>query len=125
MRPPNSALTLAALVVLAAACTSNDSGAAERPLTITSTDDACDASASEAPSGNIMFEVINRGTQVTEVYLLADDGLRIIGEVENIGPGITRNLVVQVAAGQYIVECKPGRVGDGIRSEFTVTDPGA
>ena len=29
----------------------------------------------------------NDGSQVTEFYLLGEDGLRIVGEVENIGPG--------------------------------------
>ena len=33
------------------------------------------------------FEVTNKGSKVTEFYLLAADGLRIVGEVENIGPG--------------------------------------
>jgi iron uptake system component EfeO len=77
-----------------------------------------------APSGNVVFEVTNGGSDVTEFYLLADDGLRIIGEVENIGPGITRNLVVRASPGDYFTACKPGMVGDGIRAPFTVTDSG-
>ena len=89
-----------------------------------STDDACEVSAAAAPSGNLVFEVTNDGSEVTEFYLLADDGLRIIGEVENIGPGISRNLVVQAAPGGYFTACKPGMVGDGIRSAFTVSDSG-
>jgi iron uptake system component EfeO len=108
-----------------AACTSNDSSTEAGALTVSSTADECELSASEAPSGNVVFEVTNDGVEVTEFYLLADDGLRIIGEVENIGPGITRNLVVQAAPGSYLAACKPGMVGDGIRSPFTVTDSGA
>jgi iron uptake system component EfeO len=72
-----------------------------------------------------VFEVTNDGPEVTEFYLLADDGLRIIGEVENIGPGLTRTLVVQAGPGSYVTACKPGMVGDGIRGTFTVTDSGA
>ena len=37
---------------------------------------------------------------MTEFYLLAEDGLRIVGEVENIGPGLNRALVVAAPAGQ-------------------------
>ncbi|MEZ5229884.1 MAG: cupredoxin domain-containing protein [Acidimicrobiales bacterium] len=94
-------------------------------MSVRSTADACEVSATEAPSGNVVFEVENGGSDVTEFYLLADDGLRIIGEVENIGPGITRNLVVRVAPGSYVTACKPNMTGDGIRGGFTVTDSGA
>ena len=86
--------------------------------------DSCIVSAESAPSGNVVFEVTNEGSEVTEFYLLADDGLRIVGEVENIGPGITRNLVVQAAPGEYFTACKPGMVGDGIRAAFEVTESG-
>jgi iron uptake system component EfeO len=34
------------------------------------------------------------GTQVTEFYLLGEDGLRIVAEVENVGPQLSRQLVV-------------------------------
>ena len=34
------------------------------------------------------------GDQVTEFYLLGEDGLRIVAEVENVGPSITRALTV-------------------------------
>ena len=53
-----------------------------------------------------------------------EDGLRIVGEVENIGPGLSRDLVVTCPAGKYVTACKPGMNGDGIRSDFTVTDSG-
>ena len=66
----------------------------------------------------------NGGTKVTEFYLYGEDGLRIVGEVENIGPGITRELVMKVEPGNYITACKPGMVGDGIRAPFSVSDSG-
>ncbi len=124
-RPLVTCGAAAVAVLFVAACTSNDSSTEAGALTVSSTADECELSASEAPSGNVVFEVTNDGVEVTEFYLLADDGLRIIGEVENIGPGITRNLVVQAAPGSYLAACKPGMVGDGIRSPFTVTDSGA
>ena len=63
----------------------------------------------------------NAGSQVTEFYLLGEDGLRIVGEVENIGPSLDRQLVVAAPEGDYVTACKPGMVGDGIRADFTVT----
>ena len=124
MRPITPLLTLLGFVAVAASCTSNDTAGDSGALTVKSTSDACEVSASEAPSGNVVFEVTNDGSEVTEFYLLADDGLRIVGEVENIGPGLTRNLVVQAGPGNYFTACKPGMVGDGIRAPFTVTDSG-
>jgi iron uptake system component EfeO len=94
-------------------------------VSVDSSADACVVSTDSAPSGTLSFTVLNSGTDVTEFYLLADDGLRIVGEVENIGPGIERTLVVQAQPGDYFTLCKPGLVGEGIgKSAFTVTDSG-
>jgi iron uptake system component EfeO len=120
---PMRLLGLVAMLAAGAACTSNDSGS-RGALKVTSTANTCEVSNTEAPSGNLEFAVTNGGTDATEFYLLGDDGLRIVGEVENIGPGITRNLVVEASPGDYFTACKPGMVGDGIRSKFTVTDSG-
>ncbi|MFN8024463.1 MAG: iron uptake system protein EfeO [Acidimicrobiales bacterium] len=114
------------LTLTAAACTDNaadDTGAGTGgAIAVSSTDDACEVAATEAPSGNLVFEITNDGSQVTEFYLLGEDGLRIVGEVENIGPGITRNLVVSATPGTYVTACKPGMTGDGIRGTFTVVE---
>jgi len=115
---------------LVAACTENadrDAGSDEgdtRSIAVTSTADGCELSAVEAPSGTLTFDVTNDGSQVTEFYLLDEDGLRIVGEVENIGPQLSRELVVNAPAGTYTTACKPGMKGDGIRADFTVTDSG-
>lgn len=123
---PLAAVTAAGLLALTG-CVANAT-ATDSPnagLTVDSSADACAVSAAEAPSGNLSFTVTNSGDQVTEFYLLAEDGLRIVGEVENIGPGLSRDLVVQLAPGNYLTTCKPGMVGDGIdKTAFTVTDSG-
>jgi iron uptake system component EfeO len=122
------ALTALALPLLAACVDNAPSGEASGTpagvLTVSSTQDACEVSTASAPSGTLTFQVTNDGSDVTEFYLLGEDGLRVVSEVENIGPGITRDLVVQARPGTYWAACKPGMVGDGIRSEFTVTDSG-
>jgi iron uptake system component EfeO len=127
-----AAAAVALAIPLTAACTTNSSddgqtaGAGDpAELTVTSTDEACDVSADSAPSGNLVFTVTNDGTEVTEFYLYGKDGLRIVGEVENIGPGLSRDVVLRAAPGEYVTACKPGMVGDGIRDAFTVTDSGA
>jgi len=120
--------TAAALLVLSG-CVANNPAATDdadaTALAVDSSASDCAVSAAEAPSGNVNFSIENTGDQVTEFYLLADDELRIVGEVENIGPGITRDLVVQVKPGDYFTVCKPGMIGDGIgKAAFTVTDSG-
>ncbi|MFC7505112.1 iron uptake system protein EfeO [Nocardioides sp. GCM10030258] len=120
-----ASLATLAVVPALAACTENASTDAEdgdaRALTVASSKDACEVSASSAPAGTISFDVTNSGSDVTEFYLLAEDGLRIIGEVENIGPNLTKTLTVTVPAGGYVTACKPGMVGEGIRADFKVT----
>jgi len=120
------ALSAAALLALSACVPNNTTTTADATaLTVDSSSSDCAVSASEAPSGAVSFSIENTGDQVTEFYLLADDELRIIGEVENIGPGITRDLVVQARPGDYYTVCKPGMVGAGIgKAAFTVTDSG-
>ncbi|PKH44304.1 iron uptake system component EfeO [Nocardioides alpinus] len=101
--------------------TSGDAGDVQA-LTVDSSADACTLSAAEAPAGTLTFDVTNSGDQVTEFYLLDEDGLRIVAEVENIGPSITRALTVNAPAGSYVTACKPGMTGEGIRGELTVTE---
>ncbi len=132
MRTPLATTALLSAVLLTipalAACTSNTtsdenpSGAGDRVLTVNSADSTCEVSAGEAPAGALTFDVTNTGSEVTEFYLLADDGLRIVGEVENIGPNVGRKLTVTVVAGEYFTACKPGMVGEGQRADFTVTE---
>ena len=94
-----AALALPAL----AACTDNTSDPAtggDRTISVTSNDDACELSTDKAPSGNLVFKVTQRGQQGHRVLPLGEDGLRIVGEVENIGPGLSRDLVINVARRQ-------------------------
>ncbi|WP_410609997.1 iron uptake system protein EfeO [Amycolatopsis sp. lyj-109] len=114
----------AALVTLAACDSKSATGGAAAdggPIKVSASDTACEVSATTANAGNVTFEITNKGTKVTEFYLYAE-GDRIMGEVENIAPGLNRRLIVEVAdAGKYQTACKPGMAGDGIRGDFTVT----
>ncbi len=96
----------------------------EGTINVESSADKCDLTTSKAPSGNVVFKVKNTGNEVTEFYLYGEDGLRIVGEIENVGPGLSRDLVVRAAPGKYVTACKPGMKGQGIRDAFTVSDSG-
>jgi iron uptake system component EfeO len=90
------------------------------PVTVKATDSACDLSRRDVKSGTSTFSVTNNGSKVTEFYVYAE-GDRVMGEVENIGPGLKRELIVELPAGKYQAVCKPGMVGNGIRGDLTVT----
>lgn len=119
-------LTATAAVGLAAlalsGCVAKSDVAASDALTVSSTDTACEVSGANATSGTLTFDVTNASSDVSEFYLLADDGLRIVGEVENIAPGASRTLTVVAQPGEYFTLCKPGMVGDGVgRASFSVS----
>lgn len=120
--------TLAALIVAGltaaalAGCVAKTSTAASDTFAVSASDSTCAVSAPQATSGTVAFEITNTGSDVTEFYLLAADGLRIVGEAENIAPGASRTLTVIAQPGEYLTVCKPGMIGDGVgRAAFRVS----
>jgi iron uptake system component EfeO len=103
-----------------AACGGGKAGAKGEQIAVTATDTACTVERVEFAAGTRTFAVTNKGTKVTEFYVYAADG-GIKGEVENISPGVTRNVTVDLTPGRYEGACKPGQKGDGIRQKLTVT----
>ena len=124
-----TALTGVAGLLALAACTSSggtsgtasSSAAGGGPIAVQATDSQCGVAAATAPAGTITFQVQNTGSKVTEFYVYGA-GDRIVGEIENITPGLSRELKVEITEpGTFTTACKPGMVGDGIRAAFTVT----
>ena len=120
-----AALAVSALVLTG--CTENKptpagSGGADGPVAVTSTDTECKVSVSEAKSGNVTFSIKNEGSKITEFYLLASDGLRIVSEKENIASGASADLTVSLQPGDYFTACKPGMRGENVgQTAFKVT----
>jgi iron uptake system component EfeO len=122
--------TAAALALLAGAalagCTAKETTTASgtdarTPITVEASDTDCALSATQASTGPSTFVVTNNGNKVTEFYVYGK-GDRVMGEVENISPGLQRKLIVNLTEpGTYQTACKPGMIGDGIRKDFTVT----
>ncbi|MDR2996619.1 MAG: EfeM/EfeO family lipoprotein [Microbacterium sp.] len=111
-----------AAALLLSGCVAKADADPSAAFTVSSTGSECAVSTDTAKSGTLTFDIKNAGDQVTEFYLLADDGLRIVGEVENIAPSASRTLTVTAQPGDYFTVCKPGMVGDGIgKAAFTVT----
>ena len=99
----------------------SSSAAAGGPIAVQATDTQCVVATTTAPAGTITFQIQNTGSKVTEFYVYGA-GDRIVAEVENIAPGLSRELKVEITEpGTFTTACKPGMVGDGIRAPFTVT----
>jgi uncharacterized cupredoxin-like copper-binding protein len=126
MRVP---LLLALPVALAlAACggsSTPSSGDGGDTVKVTAGDSTCEVATTAFDPGKITFDVENAGKDVTEVYVYgkgAGGGFdKVVGEVENIAPGTSREFPVTVSGGEYEVACKPGQTGNGIRTKITVS----
>ncbi len=113
---------LCAVVLVVTGCGGKGGGGGPQTtaLEVTASDTACTVAKTTLPAGRHTFAVTNKGTKVTEFYVYGA-GDRVVGEVENVSPGLRRTLAVDLTAGQYQAACKPGMVGDGIRTTLTVT----
>jgi iron uptake system EfeUOB component EfeO/EfeM len=103
-----------------AACGGGPSGPS---VEVTAGDSSCAVAKTSLAPGKTTFAVHNDGSKVTEVYVYAKSGsgfTKTVEEAENIGPGTSRDLTVDLSAGTYEVACKPGMTGDGIRTRITV-----
>ena len=94
------------------------------PIAVKASDTACEVAQSTLDAGTHVFAVSNSGAKVTEFYVYAA-GDRVMGEVENITPGLSRELRVELPAGTYQTACKPGMIGTGIRAALTVSGSSA
>lgn len=126
VRRRTAALAGAALAapLLLAGCTSASGGGTAggaAPIAVAAAGQSCTLSATSAPAGVVTFTVTNSGSEMTEFYVYDEAGTRILAEVENIGPGLSRELSAELPAGTVTTACRPNGTGDGVRAAFTVT----
>jgi uncharacterized cupredoxin-like copper-binding protein len=115
-------LAVVALVVLTGttACQSTSGGT---EVAVTGTNDACTPATTELAAGKTTFVFTNEADEVSELYVLRDDN-SVVSEVENVTTGLERTLTVDLSAGTYVLNCKPGQAGEGFRTTITVTGEG-
>ncbi|MEV7141113.1 iron uptake system protein EfeO [Streptomyces tauricus] len=118
-----AAATAAALAAVTGCTEKSDASSDDHVVEVTATDTKCEVSKKEFPAGHVQLDVTNKGSKVTEVYLLFPDD-RIVTERENIGPGTRQKVTAEVKAGDYRIACKPGMKGKGTRQDVTVTGGG-
>ncbi|HJQ43768.1 MAG TPA: cupredoxin domain-containing protein [Jatrophihabitantaceae bacterium] len=115
-------LSAAVLATTLTACSSSGSGGGSG-IAVKAGDDSCHVAKTSLDAGKVTFKLKNTGSRVTEVYVYGRNGdafNKVISEVENIGPGTSRDMTVTLNAGTYEVACKPGQKGNGIRTRITV-----
>ncbi|MEV7784688.1 iron uptake system protein EfeO [Streptomyces sp. NPDC088106] len=118
--PLVTAVATAAALAMVSGCTEKGGGDGEGVVSVTATDDSCEVSEKEFPAGHVELAIENKGSKVTEVYLLFPDD-RVVTERENIGPGTKQRVTAEVKAGDYQIACKPGMRGKGIRQAVKAT----
>jgi iron uptake system component EfeO len=113
--------TLATLTTAACGGASGDGGTRTSggTVAVAASDTACTVGDTELEAGTHRFRVTNGGAEITEFYVYGP-GNRVLAEVENIAPGVTREVLAQLPAGTYEAACKPGMTGNGLPTRLTV-----
>ncbi len=116
-----AALLAVAGLVVTGCSKSKDGNAAASGATkvkIEITDDGCTTTPASIPAGPATFEVTNtNASKVTEAELLGKSG-GIVGEKENLTPGLSGTFSLRLDAGSYTVYCPNAKTE---KSAFTVT----
>jgi iron uptake system component EfeO len=114
---------------LAAACANDKStdsagtaaAAGNAKVAITMTDDGCTPEPASVAAGAVTFEIKNASaTKVTEAELLREE--TIMGEKENLTPGLSGSFSLKLNAGRYSVYCPNAKTE---KTDFTVTGASA
>ena len=119
---PRSVRAAGAVVAVAtlAACSSSSSSKPSsgdghtkvKTVAVTISDQGCEPRRIETMSGHTTFKVTNdNSAAVTEFELL--DGPRLLGEAENVTPGIDGSFSLNLKPGTYITSCPNGKYPTG------------
>jgi iron uptake system component EfeO len=116
---------IATLGLVASACSSTmsastgTSSGGDAAVAVTLTPQGCAPSPAKVAAGHIAFNVTNKNADaVSEAELRSSDGSHILGEQENLTPGLSGGFSLSLQAGTYQISC-PGAASS--TATFTVT----
>jgi len=102
------------------AATATPSAGGPVAVSVTLTNDGCPPVPAAVPAGAVTFTITNQGGDaVDEVELL--QGSTILGEKENLAPGLSGSFSLHLQAGSYLVSCP----GAGVEQTAFVVQPAA
>jgi iron uptake system component EfeO len=125
-----AAIVAASLALVASGCSSSGSGSkgsagtaasADKTSTVTIdlTSQGCEPRPAKVPAGPVSFEVTNSGAgSVSEAELRTSDLAHILGEQENLTPGLSGGFSLTIQPGTYKISCPGASQQDWT---FTVT----
>ena len=116
-----AAIVAASLALVASGCSSSSSGSSSKGSTgaaasadksstvkISLTSQGCEPKPAEVPAGAVEFDVTNAGAgAVSEAELRTSDLAHILGEQENLTPGLSGGFSLTIQPGTYKINC-PG-----------------
>lgn len=105
--------SMAVLAVLGAAGCTEKKVASDDPsvqvVEVALSDVGCEPNSMSAKAGATTFAVSNEGSSgVTEFELMTEDKGRVLGEAENVGPGLESSFSLNLDAGSYTTYCPGG-----------------
>ena len=119
MKRAGALLALLALVFLAAACGEESTGGGDaNAVQVKITEAGCDPAELEVPAGKTKFEVTNDGADAVTEYEVMD-GEKVLGEAENVAPGLSGEFTLDLEPGDYTTYCPGGTTAE--RGTLTVT----
>lgn len=117
-------LTLAALALGAAACSSDSKASGPTTVAVAIKEWSFRPSRAEAPAGKVTFAATNSGKEVHELVVFKTDlaparlpvdedgavdergkGITPVDEVEDVKPGKTKQFTVTLKPGKYVMAC--------------------
>jgi len=109
-RRPLLALAAAGPLLLLAACgggaqAEGSAAGGGNVVKVTLTDDGCTAEPNSVAAGSATFEVTNDGASAVTEAELVNAGGRILGERENLTPGLGSSFSLKVEPGTYSIQC--------------------
>ncbi len=104
---------------------------ADSTVTVTLGEYTVEPDSSSIEAGKIQFVAENLGQEIHELYVLKvkDNGYDVVGEIENVAPGESGAMTLDVVAGDYQLACliAPGEAGstvdhfkEGMYTDFRV-----
>jgi iron uptake system component EfeO len=122
------ALGLTAAILMAGcssgskSATSADDGSSDQNVQVELTSAGCQPTPASVKAGHVNFNVVNKNaSKVSEAELRSNDLSHILGEQENLTPGLSGGFALNVQPGTYKISC-PG--ASQSHWDFTVTGKG-